>query len=55
MVRRRFSVISKDGPGAATAAKSYRLLRTIMGRAVVEGLIRSKPGQLGARWDGECR
>lgn len=39
MVRRWFSKISKKGPGKATAAKSYRLLRTIMGRAVTEGLV----------------
>jgi integrase len=42
-VRRWFSAISKDGLGAATAAKSYRLLRTIMGRAVTEGLIARNP------------
>jgi integrase len=32
-----------DGPGASTAAKGYRLLRTIMGTAVEDGIASSNP------------
>ncbi len=32
-----------DGPGACTAAKCYRLLRTIMGTAVEDGLVLTNP------------
>jgi len=32
-----------DGPGASTAAKGYRLLRTIMGPAVEDGIASSNP------------
>lgn len=32
-----------DGPGACTAAKCYRLLRTIMGTAVEDGLVTTNP------------
>src|SRR3546814_12073902 len=33
----------KDGPGASTAAKCYRLLRAILNTAVDDGLLASNP------------
>jgi integrase len=42
-VRRWRAQLLDDGPGASTVAKAYRLLRSIMGTAVEDELIRRNP------------
>jgi integrase len=47
VVRAWFSDVSgEDGPGRATAARCYRLLRTILNTAVTDGLIVKNPCQV---------
>ncbi len=47
VVRRWFAVVSgPDGPGSATAARSYRLLRTMLNTAVTDELLVKNPYQV---------
>jgi hypothetical protein len=42
-VRTWYAGLVKDGPGASTASKCYRLLRAILNTAVDDGLLASNP------------